>query len=79
VRGLARRLEESLVNGQVNPERPSYALFESTLRALAGLYNEDHPADRLERVEVFRVTWPPPFSPGQARRERLARVQVLPG
>jgi hypothetical protein len=79
VRGLARRLEESLVNGRVNPDRPSYALFESALRALAGLYNEDYPADPLERVEVFRVTWPPPFSPGQARRQSLALVQVLPG
>lgn len=78
-RGLARRLDESLVNGQVDPGRPAYALFESTLRALAGLHDEDHPADPLERIEVFRVTWPAPFNPGQARRDSLGLVQVKPG
>jgi len=78
VRGLARRLDESVVDGQLDPTRPAHALFESTLRALAGLYNEDFPADPLERIETFRVTWPSPFDPGRARRESLGLVKVTP-
>jgi hypothetical protein len=78
VRGLARRLDESLVDGRIDPTRPAHALFESTLRALAGLYNQDFPDDPLERVEIFRVTWPSPFEPGQARRQSLGLVEVTP-
>jgi hypothetical protein len=78
VRGLARRLDESLVDGRIDPTRPAHALFESTLRALAGLYNQDFPEDPLEGVEIFRVTWPSPFEPGRARRESLGLVKVTP-
>jgi hypothetical protein len=77
-RGLAQRLDASLVDGRLDRHHRAYVLFESALRALAELYDEDSPADPLARVEIFRVTWPVPLGSAEARRERLGSVEMRP-